>query len=65
MRLILMNLSNVELTELSAEQNYEEFKNRNKSEPFFFSNKIQEIEINDVSFFKYSKILDTLYIYVK
>lgn len=65
MRLILMNLSNVELTELSVDQNYEEFKNTNKSEPFFFSNKRQEIEINDVSFSKYSKILDTLYIYVK
>lgn len=65
MILRLMNLSNVELAELSTEQNYEEFKNRNKSEPFFFSNKRREIEINDISFFKYSKILDILYIYVK
>lgn len=65
MRIILMNLLNVELTELYVEQNYEEFKSRNKSEPFLFSSERREIEINDMSFFKYSKPLDTLYVYIK
>lgn len=65
MILRLMNLSNVELADLSVEQNYEEFKITNKSEPFFFSNERQEIEINDISFSKYVKTLDILYIYVK
>ena len=65
MVLVLMNLSNVEIMELSVEQNYEEFKNRNKSEPFLFSSKRQEIEISDISFFKYVKTLDILYVYVK
>lgn len=65
MILRLMNLSNVELTVLSADQNYEEFKNRNKSEPFLFSSDRREVEINDMSFFKYSKPLDTLYVYIK
>ena len=65
MRIILMNSLNVELTELYVEQKYEEFKNRNKSEPFLFSGERREIEINDVSFSRYSKTLDTLYIYIK
>ena len=65
MILKLMNILNVELTELYVEQNYEEFKNRNKSEPFLFTSERREIEINDMSFFKYSKPLDTLYVYIK